>query len=123
MLFLQRGEARGLRRIDPRCHLVVRELVGIEFFFGGILEHLRIEPVVRSRGDQQRDGISLLDLDTGIGGVGGHGAAFVEHFDLPLVVAVEKWNRSLEGQQIPLRSDRAGAIFRIEVGNLGAHGK
>ena len=121
--FLQRGVTRGLRRIDPRCHLVVRELVGIEFFFGGILEHLGIEPVVRSRGDQQGDGIGLLDLDACIFRVGSYGAAFVNHLDLTLVVAVEMRNRSLEGQQIPLRRDRAGAIFRIEVGNLGAHGK
>ena len=101
----------------------MRELVGIEFFFGGILEHLRIEPVVRSRGDQQGDGIGLLHLDGRIGRVCGHGPTFVEHLDLPLVVAVEMRNRSLEGQQIPLRRDRAGAIFRIEVGNLGAHGE
>jgi putative transcriptional regulator len=42
------------------------------------LEHLRVEAVVRSRGDQQRDGIGLLDLGGCIGRVCGDGAAFVE---------------------------------------------
>jgi len=101
----------------------VWELVGIEFFCGEILESPGAESVVGACGNQQRDGIGLLDLEGRVSRVGGHGSAFVEDLDLPLVVATEHGNRALEGQHIPLRRDRAGAVFRLEVRNFGAHGK
>ena len=82
-----------------------------------------MQAVIRPSCNQQRDRISLADCDGSILRIGGHRAAFVEHLDLPLVIATEQGHGSFECQQIALRNHRAGALFTFEVRDLGAHGQ
>ena len=101
----------------------MREQIGIELFRRKIAEGAFTEAVVGSDRNQQRDRISLADINGAPCIVGSHRTAFVQHLDLTFIIAAEQGNRPLERQQISRCRDRAGALLHLEIRNHRPHGQ
>ncbi len=101
----------------------MRKLIRVQLFCTFVDEGLWLQLVVCSGSYQQRDRIGLADFDGSCLRTDAHRATFVEHLDLPLVIAAKQGHGPFERQQISLRRERAGALFHREKRDFGPHDK